>query len=233
MEGVVRELGLFAIGFMLGSLATIVYWRRRPAKSRHLAQVHHSQPWVRQQFTSFAEEEARAADDPWFHSLDRFDRPRSSAAPVPPGPTNRPVEPESSPTSILAEDEQSLAIRLYSEDLEAFRERCRPLVVEPDRERLEQDSNELVLRHKSDGPYWLVGLPSGIGLVFPRAKRSFGRGMMHYGAAPALFEIHGFQDGVRYRRTIVRAPARVVAEGDIWRRHTKGVLDVTDGEPDE
>lgn len=130
-------------------------------------------------------------------------------------------------------DAQTLAVQLFGSDIEEFRRRFRPQVVEPDRQRLDEDPNDVLVHEQSDGSYWLISLPDRVGLVFPRPNRAFGRGMMQYAAAPFLFEIQGFQEGFRYRRSIVRAPVRMSPEGDGWRRHTRGVLQVLDGEPDE
>lgn len=232
MEAVARELLLFVAGCVSGAALTALYVSRTARENYgYDERTRHSQPRVERSVTDPAITLRPADDASWIQSLDRLDRP-GAVRWTPPAEDLTPVV-SAAITPPAIEDEPSLALRLYAEDTEGFRERFRPVVVEPDIERSEREPHDLLLRQQTDGPYWLVSVSGGIGLVFPRPKRAFGRGMMHYGAARELFEIRGFQDGVRYRRTAVHAPARVIAEGDIWRRHTRGVIEVNDGEPDE
>ncbi len=156
----------------------------------------------------------------------RADAPSAAPHSIP-RPTISPVP------YVPAVNDQSLALRLYASDVDEFRRRFRPQVVEPDRTRIDLDADDIVVREQGDGPYWLITVAEDVGLIFPRPNRAFGRGMMQYAAAPILFEIRGFREGFRYRRTIVHAPVRMIAEGEGWRRHTKGILEVLDEEPDE
>ena len=164
-----------------------------------------------------------------------LDRNRPGTIPVSSQPSVEPVARPIAPTGEAGPptDTQTLAVRLYGADVEEFRRRFRPQVVEPDRQRLDSDPDDVLVHEQSDGSYWLISLQDRVGLVFPRPNRAFGRGMMQYAAAPFLFDIQGFQEGFRYRRSIVHAPVRMSPEGDGWRRHTRGVLEVLDGEPDE
>ncbi len=232
---------LFLFGVLVGFLIAfaIDWWRRR----RRRSQSRGAQPDFDQPFYGGYNSGWGSANQPRTpregNNLDwidfGLDRDRHGTIQVTRQPSVEPIARPIVPAreAALPIDDQSLAVRLYGSDVEEFRHLFRPQVVEPDRRRLDSDPDDVLVHEQSDGSYWLITLPDRVGLVFPRPNRAFGRGMMQYAAAPFLFDIQGFQDGFRYRRSIVHAPVRMSAEGDGWRRHTRGVLQVLDGEPDE
>jgi hypothetical protein len=130
-------------------------------------------------------------------------------------------------------DEPALALHLYRSDVEEFRRRFPPKIVAPQRARLEENPDDVSVIETSDGSYWLISISDTVALLFPRPNRTFGRGMIQYAAAYEFFELKGFNPGYRYHRTTVVAPARMIAEVDGWHRHTKGVLQLHESEPDE